>query len=385
MRRWMAGLMAFLMLIGCGTARTEGEDSFVVVEDEEQASPDVRHQARALMRLMTDEEKVYQLFFVTPEDLTGESRVSALPEENVLARYPVGGVMLFGQNIVSAEQLSALTDAIQAQARAAKIHPVIIGVNEEGGAVSRVANKLGYDLAQSPGEIGESGDEGMARAAGLYIAGYIAPLGIHIAFAPPADTQADTGTVGVQAYGSDPALVSRMAAAMAEGLREGGVIPCYTHFPGHGEMEGNRLSALSIRRALEDMRNAEFLPFAGGIAGDIEMILVSHGVVRAVGDDMPASLSRRVITGILREELGYGGVVITDSLRMKAVTVSFKSAQAAVQALQAGADMLLLPADFEAAVRGVFKALETGELTMERIEESVERILALKIRAGLIQ
>ena len=378
--------LLILALLGIpGGARGEAEDSFVVEEDGEQASPDPRRQARALMRLMTDEEKVYQLFFVTPEDLTKESRTTVLPGENVLKTYPVGGVMLFGQNIVSEAQLKELTDGMQAQARAAGIYPMFIGVNEEGGAVSRVANKLGYELAPPPEETGVSGSESAARAAGERIAGYVTPLGIQVVFAPPADTMADTGTVGVQAYGADPALVSRLASAMAAGLRDGGAIPCYTHFPGHGEMEGAKASALSIRRTLEEMRQTEFLPFADGIARGIEMILVSHGIVRAVGDDMPSSLSRRVTGGLLREELGYDGVVITDSLRMTAVTANFKSAQAAVMALQAGADMLLLPKDFDAAVRGIFKALETGELTMARIEESVERILALKITAGMIQ
>ena len=133
------------------------------------------------------------------------------------------------------------------------------------------------------------------------------------------------------------------------------------------------------------MRALEFIPFADAIAEEADMILVSNAIVRSVGDDMPASTSNQVINGLLRGELGYDGVVATDSLRMSAVTSSYKKGQEAVAALKAGADILLLPPDLDAALQAVRRALDTGELTMERIEQSVERILALKIRMGWIQ
>lgn len=383
LRRLMMVLLALALLGGMTCARAE--DSFWVEEDEEMITPDPRRQAWALMQLMTKEEKIYQLFFVAPEALTGEKRTAALPEENVFSARPVGGLMLFGQNIESETQLKALTDDLQSQARNAGLYPLFIGVEEEGGDVSRVANKLGYARSPSPETLGLGGDPAQARAAGEQIAGYLTPLGINVAFSPPADTMTAADTVGAQSFGSDPHAVSSLASAMAAGLREGGVIPCYTHFPGHGAQEGAKLGTLSIRRSLEEMRGAEWIPFADGIREEIEMILVSHGIVRAVGDDMPASLSRRVIQGLLRDELGYDGVVVTDSLRMSAVTSGFSSAQAAVQALQAGADILLLPASLDGAVQGISRALDAGELTMSRIEESVERILAVKIRMGLIQ
>ena len=364
-----------------------GEDgSFIVVEDDE-AAPDARRQARALMKGMTEEEKVYQLFFVAPEDLTGESYTLQMPENNAFLRCPVGGVVLFGQNIASEAQLKALTDALQAQARAAGAYPLFIGVHEAGGSVSRVANKLGYPMAAGPEEIGRTGDESAARAAGEAIAAYLAPLGINLDFAPPADT-AVTEESGVRerAYGADAEEVSRLAAAMAEGLRTGGLIPCFGHFPNDGSLnKRNYYGMSSNRRTLQEMREAEFLPFAAAVAAGAEMMMMSNGVVRAVGDDMPASLSHQMIDGVLRQELGYDGVVITEALNMPAVTSFYRPGQAAVMALQAGADLLLLPQDLDAAAQAVFRALETGELTWQRLDLSVERILAIKIRSGLIR
>ncbi len=378
MKRWIACLLA--MLIACFSCIAYAEiGSFVVSDDEDDLPPDLNRQAHALMRLMSDDEKIWQLFFVTPEDLTGEERTTEIRNSLALGRKPVGGVMLFGQNIVSEKQLKSLTAKLQNSVR---LVPLFIGVDEEGGNVSRAANKLGYDLAPSPGEIGKTGDEALAKAAGEQIAAYLTPLGINMTFAPSADSFTDREDPGVQAYGSDPKLVSRMALAMAEGLKSGGVAPCFCHFPGHGEKTGNTLGSLSVRRLLEEMRAFEFVPFQDAVNAGERMILVSHAIVRATGDDLPGSVSSQVIKGILRGQMGFEGVVITDSLRMTAVTSNFKKGQESVAALKAGADILLLPPDLDAAYQAVRQALSTGEITMARVEESVARILMVKIAMG---
>ena len=386
MRRWSVWLLVFLLLCQAAPGLCQDTGGFVVEDNEELVAPDLRRQAQALLRRMTTEEKIYQLFFVTLEDLTGEDRSTTLTGVNPLAQYPVGGVMLFGQNIVSEQQVKNLTESLQFQASRAGVYPLFIGVDEEGGTVSRVANKLGYIVVPSPEKVGASGNERLAQYVGACIAGYLSPLGVNLTFAPSADTVIDKeGVVGVQTYGTNAAFVSRMASAMAEGLLSGGVVPCWTHFPGHGIKTGNTSGDLSVKRTLEEMRAVEFVPYRDAIANDAEMILVSHAIVRSVGDDMPASTSYMVIQGILRGELGYDGVVITDSLRMSAVTSSYKTGQESVAALKAGADLLLLPPDFHAAVKAIQQALAKGELTMARIDESIERILALKIRMGWIQ
>ena len=359
------------------------EESYVVIDEEEETAPDPNFQATVMMRRMSDLEKICQLFIVAPEALTGETRTAALSSDAVFSQYPVGGVMLFGQNIESEQQLRNLTADLRSQAGSARMYPLFITVDEEGGLVSRVANKLGYDLAPSPNEIGKSGDEAQAYAAGQHIAGYLAPLGINLCFAPPADTALDDYIDGMQYYGEEPALVSRLASAMAKGLREGGVTPCYTHFPGRGSFEGVTLKKLSIKRSVEEMRASEWIPFRDGIQNDIEMIMVSHGLFRLIEDDMPASTSNRVVNGLLRGELGYQGVVVTDSLRMNAITSNYKTGQECVAALKAGADILLLPPDLSRAVRAIQTAISQGDLTMQRIEESVVRILAVKIRMNV--
>lgn len=383
MRRWICVLAALIMLLAFLPA--VGEDSFVVVEEEE-AAPDPRRQARALMRDMTLEEMICQLFMVTPEALCASDWVTEW-EEGALRQRPVGGIILYGQNIVSQAQLTELTRAIQADARSAGAYPLFIAVDEEGGAVSRVANKLGYERADAPRLIGLSGSSDAAYNAGSRIAAYLAPLGVNLALAPVADLySAENEELGDRAYGEEPLLVSQMAAAMAGGLRDGGVIPCYKHFPGHGAVSGNtHTGSASSRRTAEEMEGAEWIPFRDGIGQDIEIIMTSHLSARGLGDTLPASLSPMVIQQYLRDTLGYDGVVMTDSLRMAAITDNYKPGTAAKMALAAGADILLLPGSLSEAVTAIEKAVNDGEISTERIEESVERILALKIRRGLIQ
>ena len=378
MKRWIAFALACVMICGLRIAFAEA-GSFVVSDDEDEIAPDLERQARAVMRLMSGDEKIWQLFFVAPEDLTGEERTVEISGASALAQRPVGGVMIFGQNIVSEEQLRNLTGELK---KGAGLIPLFIGVDEEGGNLSRVANKLGYPLAASPEEIGETGDEALAKAAGEQIAAYLTPLGINMTFAPSADTFTDLDAPGMQSYGSDPQLVSRMALAMAEGLKSGGVAPCFGHFPGHGKKTGTTLSNLSVRRLLEEMRAHEFLPFRDAISAGTDMILVSHAFVRVLGETIPASTSSQVIRTLLRGELGFQGVVVTDSLRMPAVTGNYKKGQESVAALKAGADILLLPSDADAAFRAVKQAVSTGEITMARVEDSVARILMVKIAMG---
>ena len=387
MRQFLLLFLALTLALSVSICAAEDDDdSFVVVEDEDSAAPDPHYQALSMMRRMTDEQKIYQLFIVTLEQLTGDKRTAALPTgSNVFEACPVGGVMLFGQNIESEEQLQMLTMQLNVQSLQAGLYPLFIASEEEGGSVARVANKLGYPLTPSPTEIGEAGDENVAWAAGVQIGKYLKTFGINLCFAPPADTFIELEDVGRQFYGSDPELVSRMASAMAKGLRSEGVVPCYTHFPGHGSLEGYTLKNLSVKRTLNEMRAWEWIPFRDGIEQNIEMILVSHALVRTLESDTPASTSNRVINGLLRGELNYQGCVVTDALRMTAATYFYKTGQESVAALKAGADILLLPPDLDAAVKAIRTAISQGDLTMARIEESVVRILEVKIRMSMIQ
>lgn len=386
MRRFFC-LFACAVLLSVTAFSCLAEEDSWIVDDDYDFIIDPRLQAQGVMRGMTVEEKVYQLFIVTPENLTGEKQTTQWPEQNPLLQYPVGGVILFGQNIVSEKQLQRFAENLFLDAVHADAFRPFLAVDEEGGSVSRIANKLGYSFAEHPARIGKTGERDQAAAAGSYIASYLAPLGINLDFAPVADVLvAQAPEIGDRSYGKDPQLVAELSLSMAEGLREEGIIPCYKHFPGHGAVGGNtHKGKATVVRTLAQMEKAELIPFARGIESGIEMIMISHFTARELDAAYPCSLSEKVIGGLLREKMGYDGVVITDALRMDAISENYDSDEAAVLALKAGADLLLLPNNFQKAVKGVLEAVETGEISMERLNESVERILALKIRHGLIR
>lgn len=344
-----------------------------------------RNRAEAIIRTMTLHEKVCQLFFVTPESFSGLGTVTSFSTElgDAFSRFPVGGIILFGRNIAR-RRISALNAGMQQAVRGINGIGLFIGADEEGGGVSRVANKLKLPEKQpSPGKTG-SPDE--AYKSGRTIGAYLSAYGFNLDFAPVADVRADVRRAEItrRSYGSDPETVSRMVARFTKGLRENGVIPVLKHFPGHGAVSGNTHSGSGVsQRTLEDWKKIDFPPFTAGILAGAEMVMVSHQLAASVDPDTPASLSP-VIIGLLRNELGFDGVVITDALRMGAVHNKYTSGDACVLALEAGADMLLLPYSFTAACKGVMQAVTDGRLTEARIDESVLRILTLKEKYGLL-
>lgn len=386
MRRFLSCVLAVLLMFS-GALSGALCEGWIVDDDEDDVFPDRRAQARVLMRSMSLEEKVWQLLVVAPEALTGETVTSGLGAANVFRKRPVGGVIIFGQNIVSEEQLKKLIADLNAQADKAGVYAPFIAVSEEGGNWSRVANKLGYDLPASPAEAAKSATGVKAYQTGKQIADYLTPLGFNLNLAPVCDVLT-TGRAWVRdrVYGSDANKVAAQALQMARGLRDGGMIPCFSHFPGEGSVVGNLNNrAVTNTRTLAEMKAADWLPFQKAIADGAEMIMTSHATNKTAGDRRPASVSPKVITSWLREYLGFQGVVITDALRMGAITTEYKSGEAAVRAIQAGSDMLLLPADADSAVAAILQAIDDGSLSVERIEESVERVLMLKIEKGVIK
>ena len=385
MRRIAAFLtVCCLMLCFYGAPAQDEDDSWVVVEEEYTA--DVRYQAGVLMRHMTLREKICQMMFLCPENLTGESYTTRWPEGGALAGCPAGGILLFGQNIVSETQLDELTADILRDAENAPFPP-FLAVEEEGGAVSRIANKLGLSMQPSPKELGESGQVENAARAGREIGAYLSRFRINLDFAPNADVLTEPqNELGSRCFGSDADTVSRMALAFMSGLKESGVSACYQHFPGQGNATGKvyRGTARS-KRTLEELMHCELIPFTDGIAAGVPMILVSHMTARGLDEAKNASLSYTVMTGLLRNTLGFPGVIITESMRGKAFRGERKAGDLAVDCVLAGADMLLLPEDAEDVVRGLTEAVEKGILTEQRINESVERILMMKIGMGLIR
>ncbi len=335
---------------------------------------------------MTLEEKIFQLFMVTPEALTGYDEVYMAGEatKDAIWERPAGGIIYFSQNLKDeAQTKEMLSKTVQYGTERSGVPP-FLAVDEEGGQVARISGKEGFSLEAFPdmSTIGASKDEKKAFETGDAIGRYLAELGFNVDFAPVADvfTNPDNTVAARRAFGSDAALVSCMVSEEVKGLKKHGVSPVLKHFPGHGgTAEDSHETKPVLHRTLEELKQTELLPFAAGIESGADFVMVGHISVPEIEEDgRPAVFSRVLVTDILRKQLGFEGIIITDAMNMGAVTESYGSGEAAVEALLAGVDMILMPEDFGAAVQAVKAAVEEGTLTEKRIDESVTRILKLK-------
>lgn len=407
----MAAYLSLALLSGCaaGTVSLEGE-TIIIPAQESTVVPEIPAADAAektatgveeRIASMSLEEKIGQLFIIRPESLataltpqqahdSTEYGVTELTEDMArqLEKYPAGGIAIFGKNISSPEQLQNFTAALQQ----ASSLPLLMGVDEEGGTVARLANSAAFAQVELPrfesmAEIGATGDTGAAWNVGFVIGSYLREYGFNLNFAPVADTNTnpDNVIIGDRAFGSDPVLVAQMAGAELDGLHTAGVLGCIKHFPGHGDTVGDTHDGyVSITKSWDELLAAELIPFVNNLE-HTDLVMVAHiSLPNVTGDGLPASLSAELIDGKLREELGYDGVVITDSLAMGAIAQEYASADCAVMALRAGADILLMPEDYVAAFEGVMQAVEDGQLSEKRIDESVRRVLELKLSLGLL-
>ena len=331
---------------------------------------------------MSLEDKVAGLFIVTPEALTGVDRAVKAGDgtKEALEKYPVGGLIYFKQNIQSKEQITEMLANTTAMSK----YPIFLAVDEEGDSVARVADALKLDKIASAASLGETENPDNAYEAYKKVGSYLMEYGFNLNFAPVADvlTNPDNEAIGKRSFGSNADIVSSMVASSVKGLEEMGVTACIKHFPGQGNANGDTHDGLaSTDRTLEQLRETELKPFAAGVEAGAQMIMVGHIAVPSItGDNTPASLSKSIVTDILREEMGYNGVVITDALNMSVVCEYYDSAQAAVMALKAGADMVLMPEDFEAAYEGVLAAVQDGTISEERIDDSLARVYRIKYK-----
>lgn len=342
---------------------------------------------------MSLREKVGQLFIVRPEALAENSNAETAPatdrvDDAVISRieeYPVGGIALFSRNITSAEQLPMFISDLQSSSK----YPLFIAVDEEGGRVARIANSDFFNVAsyKSMEDIGKSGDASKAEEVGRQIGLYLKELGFNLDFAPVADTNTNPQNIviGDRSYGSDPALVARMVSAQLDGMHDSGIMGTLKHFPGHGDTKDDTHSGyVSIEKTWDELKECELVPFITALP-KADMVMVSHiTAVNVTSDKLPTSMSETMITGKLRNELGYDGVIITDAMAMGAVADNYTSAEAAVTAVKAGVDIVLMPQNLDEAFNCVMNAVTDGEISMERLDESVMRILKLKARYKLI-
>lgn len=333
----------------------------------------------AAIEVMPIEDKVAGLFLVRPESITGVSTAiqAADGTRTALEKYAVGGVIYFSKNIRSEQQLK---DMIRNTCSFSK-YPLFIAVDEEGGRVSRVAEKGLAAGVDSAAKIGQTGDAANAYAAGTAIGSYLSDLGFDLNFAPVADlANVENSIMKERSYGAQASVVMPYVTSMMAGLEEQEVTACVKHFPGLGSTVADTHEGLAVSsRTAEQFRSEEFTVFQSAIDAGVNMIMVGHMAAPSLtGDHTPASMSSEIVTDILREELGFEGVIITDGMEMAAISEYYSSKDAAIMALKAGCDMILLPDDFAAAYEGVLQAVRDGVISEERINDSLRRIYRIK-------
>ena len=362
---------------------------------------------KAIIDKMTLEQKVAQLFVVSPETLTGVDSVQYAGDMTyqALQDYPVGGIVFAKDNIDSSSQFGTMTDNLQSYSEEISGLPLFLAAAEEGGSASVLGNNDNLDEyyensysddgsdyssssansvhsgAPSMSEIGRKDDSTNAYEAGKSIGSLMSAYGLNLDLAPVADVLSGNSTgIGNRTFGTDAQTVSDMALEVIRGIQEEDVNAAMKYFPGYGAASSNMSGFPVINSSLDELKKKEFLPYSNAIAQGMDFVMVGHiSVPNVTGDDTPASLSEKMISEVLRKDLEFKGIVMTDYLNDKTIVKNYGAADAAVKAIQAGADLLLEPDDLEAAYEGVLKAVKKGDITEDRLDESIYRILRVKL------
>lgn len=399
-RTCAATTIAGLLAVTAGTASASPQSGPEPHQDN--TTNQAREWAERTLRGMDLEQKVGQLFVA---DVWGTSATEAHEGNRnkygvdtaaeVVQRYQVGGVIYFNNagtdNVETPRQVAGLSNGLQRAALASGAEvPLIISVDQEGGRVTRV----GSPATEFPSgmAIGATRDAGAARDAAAISGSELRAMGISQDFAPDADVNSNplNPVIGSRSFSSDPALASELVAAQVDGYQNSAaatktVSAAAKHFPGHGDAATDSHTGLPvIERTEQEWRETDLPPFKAAIEAGVDSIMTAHITVPSLDPSgNPATLSEPIINGILRGELGYDGVVVTDSLQMQGVRELHPDDEIPVLALQAGVDQMLMPPDLDVAIGGVLGAVSDGRLTEERIDESVLRILELKYNRGV--
>ncbi|MBQ8823107.1 MAG: beta-N-acetylhexosaminidase [Lachnospiraceae bacterium] len=328
---------------------------------------------------MPIEDRVAGLFFVTPESITGVGTAVKAGDgtKEALSQYAVGGIIYFEKNIKNAEQFKEMVSNTVLYSK----YPLFIGMDEEGGSVSRLTEKGLMEKQAGAGAIAQAGDTTAAYNVGVTIGSTMKTYGINVDFAPVADlANVENSVMAGRTYDSVASVAIPYVLEMMRGLDEQGISACLKHFPGIGATaEDTHKGLATVERTAEEFRAEEFTVFQAGIDAGAEFVMVGHvDAPQLTGDNTPASMSSVIVTDILRNELGFDGVVITDAMNMKAISEYYGADEAAVKALKAGCDMILMPEDFNKAYMGVLQALADGTIAEERINDSIKRIYRVK-------
>jgi beta-N-acetylhexosaminidase len=343
------------------------------------------------LQQMTLREKVGQLFMIRPESLdsalcyrpTAELQQIGLKEVNPLMKataeaYPVGGIILFAHNMADQEQLEGFVKDLKALNGAP-----LLAIDEEGGRVARIGNNPAFGVPKFPpmGEVAEGGQKAV-KAAAFSIGTYLKEYGFDIDLAPVADvnTNPENIIIGPRAFSDDPETAGKMVQIYLKALQKQGVSGCLKHFPGHGDTKADTHLGYAVsHKTREDLLNCEMIPFKAGIKAGARMIMSAHvSLPNVTGTETPSTLSPDILQGILRKDLGYDGVIITDALEMGAITSAYSIDEACILAIEAGADLLLCVRNYRRCVDAIVAAVESGRLSESRLDESLRRINKLR-------
>ena len=343
---------------------------------------------------MSLEDKVAQMFVVKPEELVGINWTvtsSGAQMQQAFNSLPVGGIMYTRENIQSPEQTKSMISKLQEISNARVSLPAIVSVDEEGGTVARVSSnpQMGVNTSPNMRDIGVTKKMRKAYKVGAYIGKYLHDFGFNVDFAPVADvlTNPDNNLMKKRSFGSSPKLVASMTDAFTDGLQENHVFATYKHFPGHGStFEDSHKGTTVSNQTPFLLRKVDLVPFKDAVDTGVKFIMVSHvSYPKITGDDTPASMSEKIVTGLARKKLGYNGILISDSLGMGAISLRYAPSSAAITGIKAGLDMLLSPANLRQAYYSVVNAVRRGEIPESRIDDSVKRIIAVKLQIAKYQ
>ena len=376
-----------LVLLVCGWA-------FAACSNNDTPNETPTDEVEAQLQKMTLREKVGQMFYIRIESLdpsiewTKYDDLANLKNQEITMKmrktneqYPVGGIILYAWNIENETQLASIIS----QVRSLKGNPLLC-IDEEGGRVSRLANNPNFDVKkyESMAAIGATGDPKNAYECGNTIGTYLKYYGFDIDFAPVADvnTNPDNIIIGPRAFSDKPEVAAPMVTSYLQGLKDAGITGCVKHFPGHGDTsDDTHTGYVQSLKTWEEMKDCEMVTFRAGIQWGCQLIMTAHiAVPNVTGSTIPSTMSSVVLQDKLRGELGYQNIIITDGMEMGAITKHYTSGEAAVGSIKAGVDIVLGPRDFTEAFDAVIAAVNDGSISEERINQSVRRILKLKLQ-----
>lgn len=385
-KRFLLLFLVFL-LTGCGYKKDNEINNSITNDEKENINGTdeiMREEKEPIddkINSMTLDEKIGQMI------ITGFNGSEYNDDmDRLINEYKVGGVILFARNIEDSNQMIDLTRALQENNNNL---PLFISIDEEGGRVSRLPDDV--EKFPSAFTIGLINNQQTAYENGKEIGYTLKRLGINLDYAPVLDIYSNENNtvIGDRAFSKEESIVSTMGIATMEGIEDAGVIPVIKHFPGHGDTEVDSHYGLPIvYKTLEELRNFEFIPFVKAIKNGCDVIMVSHIILNEVDSSNPASLSKIVISDLLRKDLEFDKVVITDDMSMGAITSIMSIEEACIKSIEAGCDILLLGnayEEIEQVINSIKLKLYNGEISEEQINKSVKRILELKKKYNMME